>query len=277
MIHLEVIGTKCRIPERGEWDKVTIDQAVELMEHIEMLPAELKELYRLFTEEQTPEVKKKAKEIEGAFTIEQLRKEFPMFYGKALEILSDLPREIIDLMKAEEREAIYSEYLFPFVHGLMYFPSDFKEDTRDHFIFEGVEYQYPRTRTVGGKLVDGKVEGGLEMPLFSSTAIEFTEAADLQVAADKMSAGRYEMAKHIVAVLCRPDGEKYDEKVATERAQKMGTLKMSTVWQVFFCLVTSSKLSEQRSQISYLVGQLLTSQIEQRKLADLTGMDGSQE
>lgn len=90
------------------------------------------------------------------------------------------------------------------------------------FDFEGVHYRMPLSASDGF--------GGF-MPMAELTAEEWAESNDLRIA----SANPIEYAHFILAILCRPEGEAYNEKVARARAEKFKSLSCSLALDVFFC------------------------------------------
>ena len=109
------------------------------------------------------------------------------------------------------------QVLRPLYQAGMYEPSDF-----EGFDFEGVHYRMPLSITDGF--------GGV-MPMANTTAEEWCESNDLRVACSNPA----EHMHLIVAILCRPDGEKYNERVARERAEKFKELPCKVGLDVFFC------------------------------------------
>lgn len=107
--------------------------------------------------------------------------------------------------------------LRPLYHFGVYQPKEFEK-----FEFEGVEYRMPLS------INDGF--GGV-MPMAEVTAEEWAESNDLRIASNNP----IEYAHLIVAILCRPEGEKYNESVARERAEKFKQLPCSLAFDVFFC------------------------------------------
>lgn len=68
---------------------------------------------------------------------------------------------------------------------------------------------------------------GNAVPLERITAKEFCDASDITATGDLT------LAPLLLAVLCRPDGEPYDEEGAKTRARKMGDVPMSIYLEVY--------------------------------------------
>lgn len=63
------------------------------------------------------------------------------------------------------------------------------------------------------------------------TAESWAESNDLYLASENP----YDCMALIVAILCRPEGEKYDEMKARERAEEFRQLPAYIAFEVFFC------------------------------------------
>lgn len=107
----------------------------------------------------------------------------------------------------------------------MYEPGEF-----DGFDFEGVHYCMPLSITDGF--------GGV-MPMAETTAEEWAESNDLRIA----SSNPFEYMHLIVAILCRPEGEVYNERVARERSEKFKQLSCTVALDVFFCKLYRMSIS----------------------------------
>lgn len=132
------------------------------------------------------------------------------FDASAVDALSD--EEVIRYAPNFELQV-----LRPLYQMGVYQPREF-----EGFDFEGVHYRMPLS------INDGF--GGV-MPMADTTAEEWAESNDLRLAC----AHPGEYMHLIVAILCRPEGEKYDERVARERAEKFRELPCSIGLDVFFC------------------------------------------
>lgn len=123
----------------------------------------------------------------------------------------------------------------------MYQPQHF-----DGFDFEGVHYTMPLTAADGF---------GGTMPMADVTAEEWAESNDLRIACEHST----DYMHLIVAILCRPEGEKYNERVARERAERFKNLPCSVGLDVFFC-----KLSRMNTLASLTLDYLESLQAEEK-------------
>ena len=168
------------------------------------------------------------------------------FEQSAVDALSD--EEVITFAPNFELQV-----LRPIFQLGMYEPKPF-----EGFDFEGVHYNMPSS------VEDGF--GGI-MPMANTTAEEWAESNDLRVACSNPA----EYMHLVVAILCRPEGEKYNERVARERAEKFKQLPCSVGLDVFFC-----RLSRMSIIAKLISGSLVSLQAkEERKQAPMKAHSGS--
>jgi len=206
MIHLKINKTKGKIIT--EWDEMTVDQAIKLME-IE-LPESVRDnlldvaLWNFGT---------------AGFK----------YAAKVFQILSTFSRDVIDHTHAADIMMYFVKYHLAFVIDLhQQQPATYEPKEQKSFVLDGVTYLLPESL---------KVESTV-LPAYSSRAVEFVESSNiLSVIADL---GR-EGIKHLplfIATYCHPEGEQYDEVKIQQRAADFGRLPMSVAWEVFFCIQT---------------------------------------
>jgi hypothetical protein len=95
------------------------------------------------------------------------------------------------------------------------------------FEWNGVEYHLPKMTADGF--------GGL-LPMAEETAESWAESNDLHIASENP----YECMPLIVAILCRPEGEPYNELTARQRSEVFKQLPVSIAFEVFFCKLTQT-------------------------------------
>lgn len=159
------------------------------------------------------------------FTNEFWIKTLPVFYGQMIRHLSNIPEKIIEQMTVEQRAKVFI-HIAEFVNILFYGKPENIEEI-NQFTFNGSLYYLPKKIT---KL-------GIEYPMADEPMQTFTESADLLLAGMNLKENKLEYAANIVAILCRKEGEKYDERKMLERAEIFKELPMSVVWNVFFCFI----------------------------------------
>ena len=144
---------------------------------------------------------------------------------RIMAMLAGVDMSAVEFLRDDEVVNIAPQFEFgvlrPLYHFGVYQPKEFEK-----FEFEGVEYRMPLS------INDGF--GGV-MPMAEVTAEEWAESNDLRIA----SSNPIEYAHLIVAILCRPEGEKYNERVARERAEQFKQLPCSLAFDVFFLQVCS--------------------------------------
>lgn len=209
------------------WEELGLSKFVELCNL--PMPERLLELFKNIND------KEKYDQAFDQVTYEDNVKTFPEYFGHVIEILSDVPRELIDLIDWEQRTAIYYAVFHVFalssVHSFpLYKPTNevvpYEPDEKEFFEHEGERYYYPKTLRLSG----------IEVPLAGESIITFTEASDILKAWREMSERGAEHIALIAAIYCRKKGEEYDETKAMERAVAFANLPMDVYWRLFFCI-----------------------------------------
>ena len=224
------------------WGEIKLSQAIAIMEVVKEFPEALRELYTLAGIE---EQKERFNEIEASFDDEHIYKIIPELYGRIITIISDVSDDDINLWPPNFRVLFYRQYVFNFVYGLVEMP-DFKAEGLIDFEFKGETYFLPESRNIMGNV----------QPFANVSALEFAEVADMEIHSRKLENGKYEAAANIVAILCRPIGEDYDEQKALERAETFFDLPMNIVWEVFFYSLSALVLWRQQDLIYLMEAQL---------------------
>jgi hypothetical protein len=194
-----------------QWSEMPLSVAIEIFKI--PVPENLKAYFDARLRNETPEI--------SDFDAVRV---FPDYYGKVLCKMG-LPPSIVRRIHSTDRTMLFNRYCLEFVLGLHYSPN-FERLKAKSFVWNKEELFFPVSKKVLSK----------EVPFSEVSAFEFTESADLQLHSKKLAGGRYEVAANIVAILCRPKDEPYDENVCLARAETMKSLPMDIVWEVFFCL-----------------------------------------
>ena len=218
---------------KNDWPDLTIQDAIDLFKVIKKAPALLSKIYHAKTQE-------KLDELHAKVTHEHEVKTFPLFYGKMLMAMSDIPKEIMRQMQANERSSLYKILCEETVIGLIHLPTKYEPQEEGGFEWKGEKLLYPASR----------IKMGEKIPLSEATALEFTEIADLEIFAKEMEGGKYEKAANIISILCRPEGEEYDEEISLKRAETMKDIPLNVMWDVFFWLIKHINASTRASAIS---------------------------
>lgn len=92
------------------------------------------------------------------------------------------------------------------------------------FEFDGEEYFFPSDN------------------LSKSTYGDFIESTQLEMTENSMKNGRFDVLPEQMAILCRREGEDYDEDLIAEKAEKFKKLKMDSVFEFAFFLTNQSRV-----------------------------------
>lgn len=242
MIQLKIDNTAYKIV--SEWCDLTIQDAIDYYGIPQ--PEILRDLNRLFFKN-TEEYMKAYNGISQRDRMVTL----PEYYGKVLKVMSDIPQEVINRMFWRVRTEMYEAYLFKFILGLDIAPG-YEPRQVGFFWHDGVKYMIPDDRQM--------------------TAVEFCEAADLELLGLELFQNKGEVMARLMAVLCRPEGERYDEEKIRARIEPFKTLTLDKVWEVDFFL-TGYLNGFARNVATYL--RAGRSRLEkQLSLQDLTDLDG---
>tara|TARA_R100001244_G_scaffold19724_4_gene20567 strand:+ start:1851 stop:2558 length:708 start_codon:yes stop_codon:yes gene_type:complete len=83
----------------------------------------------------------------------------------------------------------------------------------------------------------------------TSTFGDYIEASQLDLLAEKNKAGRFGVIAEQMAVLCRENGEKYDEQLVAKKTKMFGDLTMDIVWEFLFFLTKQTNTLKKHSQM----------------------------
>ena len=222
----------------SEWKDLTLEKFIELSQ-IEIPP----KLERLWTASAQLDVDgKKAKlaakaEYEATnddMTERDLIKVFPEYYGKILNLLTDIPLDVIELLHGDVRTEMFDSTLRAFVLSLIYSHPIVIKNTDvemytpepiEKFELGGEEYHFPKSLKLYDEII----------PMADEKTITFAEAADIDLAIRELRSDGVIRFPLFMGIYCRKEGEVYSEKTALERAEKFKKADMSIVWALFFC------------------------------------------
>ena len=223
----------------SEWGDITLEKFIELST-IE-IPKKLERLWLASTNLDVDGKKKKAAakaEYESAnldMTERDLIKVFPEYYGKVLELLTDIPPEVVNELHSDVRTEMFDGTLRAFVLSLIYSHPIVIKDTDvemytppeiEKFKLDGQEYNFPKSLKLYGDVI----------PMANEKIITFAEAADIDLAIRELRSDGVVRFPLFMGIYCRKEGDVYNEKVALERAELFKKASMSTVWALFFCI-----------------------------------------
>jgi hypothetical protein len=188
---------------------LTIEQAQRLYAYIN---ANATEEYRAFMAGlNTPEQKVWSSKL----------KEYSKVVCGAIADITGIPAAAFDSLTLSQQRFFCDAFELNIIRPL-YMLGVYEPIGIESFEWEGVEYKLPRMTADGF--------GGL-LPMSDETAESWAESNDLYLASENP----YDCMALIVAILCRPEGEKYDEMKARERAEEFRQLPAYIAFEVFFC------------------------------------------
>lgn len=224
---------------RDSWSELTLEEGITLSRLCERFPVAVQGYYSDLLEgkDELAVLMKK----EADLSIEEKAKTLPQLYAEILLVLiapqdrEVFTHQLLPYMSPRYVEKLYDTVALPLALGILFFPPAEQYQTiidAGHFTLDGVSYQLPRSREI--PLGDRTIQEYMA----DVTAVEFCETADLDLAARQLNAGKLEYAANIVAILCRPAGESYDERQSLQRVPLFRQkLTMDVVWAVFFYTV----------------------------------------
>jgi len=241
MLTAEINKVNCRIAQ--DWSDISLSKCIQLNKIIAEMPKSLIEIYKEKGE-------KKENLLNQAENEGLTIKEFPIFYGKVIEILTDIDAKTLI---SEHRTELYHRFLLKFVidayHGFStdmlmgdsFEWGDVRMDEKGFYKYEGGHYSFDEwVNNETYYFPTSEIKMGTTVPFCSESAEVFTESADLQIAAKKVAANQYDYVKNIVSILCRKKDEKYNEAEMLARTDLFENLPMSYVWRVFFYIMNAS-------------------------------------
>ncbi len=245
MIHLRIEDADYRLYD--QWEDIPLSKAIEASKVA--VPDTLIRLFELRVKDKTNEYLLAYDSLQDGDRIRIL----PEYYGRMIALFSDIPPEVIDRIYWEIRTGLFNRYLEHIVIGLFLVPT-YQPKGPTEFEHRGVKYYLPNIEQM--------------------TAAEFAEAADMEVLGREVYGGRYEAMAMLIAILCRPKDEPYNESKVAQRAELFKDLPMSVAWEVYFflqdCLqrLEGDILTYSNAAISQLQKQALSPE-----LTNLAGMD----
>jgi len=208
---------------KTQWDEVTLLEVDKLLKLV--MPDSLKAIYEATD-------KKEYNRIYKELTSKELIKTHPAFFGYVLEILSDIPKELIDRTGYDDRTMFYHDFLEQIFVDVYYLkPNSYIYTEIKSFEHEGISYHLPEELIIFGN----------NIPMHKEKAMTFAEEADIMSSLEGIN-GAGGIAQ-LCAVMCREEGENYDEEKAIERAERFKNLPMTIVWEVFFYTIRQLNLS----------------------------------
>jgi len=125
----------------------------------------------------------------------------------------------------EDIEKVDMDAATKVLNAMEVFQEDFKPKGLDGFVFEGEKYYFPLDNMSGNTFQD------------------YIEATQIEMNIESMTNGNYDILPQQMAILCRKEGEEYDEEIIKEKTEKFRKLKMDLVLEFSFFLAKQNKKS----------------------------------
>lgn len=192
-----------RIPD--SFSEITVKKARELVLLSNKAPKELLDIYRQQSKGEELDEKTKQYFIDS---LDEVQPSLDEFFIDVLELLSDIPKDVIKGIAVEDLRACYNIYLYKFVFGVLYFPLD-KEPIKESFSIMQEEYYLPLNREIMG----------FDRPFCDETAGVFCDASDADNNSRQSEFGKYQFAELITSIMYRKKGSKYSEEESLEASE----------------------------------------------------------
>ncbi len=165
-------------------------------------------------------------------------KEESRFYAEVISVMTAIPLEMCLRTEPGEAKGFVERYLSSFI-WILGVNSVCRALVMNGFEWNGERLEFP----LSGRDVSGEIMPCIEIP-----AEVFCDATALFVA------DRWKYAALIIALLCRPAGEAFDQQKAMKRAETMGKLSVEIVLEVFAMLVGAHRYLKQEYPEFYGTG-----------------------
>jgi len=264
MITLTIEDKQYSCPQK--WSEITLQKFIELC-NVE-IPEKLRNLWM-------SSVKDDAREYDKAFeliTIEDTQKHFPEYYGKLMEIISDIPGSVVDRFEGALRERFFNTLIRHYIFSIFTLTPvelvndemvPYAPDGNESFELNGQKYIYPKALKLYGE----------DIPMADEQIVTFAEASDIEVALRYLAEGAVDRFPMLIAIYCRKENEPYDENVSIQRAKEFLSLPMSVAWDVFFCIIGLWRKYNKSTQDFLKALHNLTAHSDK---VDLTSLDGGE-
>ncbi len=149
------------------------------------------------------------------------------YASQAFTLLSGFDRATVDKTQAADIIVYFNHYILKFIVDLhSQTPQTYEPTGIKSFKMQGVEYLLPTSLKVESKT----------LPMYSATAVEFVESSNVMALISDLKTDGIKYLPLMIAIYCRPKGDSFNEKIATERAELFKELPMSVAWELFFCI-----------------------------------------
>lgn len=187
------------------WNELTIDEGIRLAE------IELDKSFIEFYQESDIE---KRKLLVEKFTDEEINGSFPKIYREVIEIITNIPSQIINALDNDSLSKFYHTYASS-IHLSCNDLTPTHFEAREGFIFGGCVLKYPKSVSIFGE----------DVPMYYETALTFCESLDMT----KLKARGIPI---MMGIFCRKQGETYNQDTAISRSEKFKDMPMTNAWNM---------------------------------------------
>lgn len=249
MIKVTISGKEYLL--KNSWDDITLKDFQEVY-HI-AIPVKLKSRWLALIGDKMSDYDKIID------THREIVKVYPEYYGKIIELLSDIPHDVIKYIDWSLRDKLFNDYLLHIAMSTIA-PAPLQKNeviewlkpyNATAFKFKDEQYNLPESLLYGGR----------EIPCKDEKIISFAESSDIDIALDEWGEKGIDAMAGVCAVYLRKPGEEYSEQLTIERTELFKELPMSAVWEVFFCIVGLGKKCE--SVLVSFLGETMQSMTKQ--------------
>ena len=206
-----------RIEEEGEW--IDFDVPTEWKDMSVSYWAELTSIINKHQERNKLKKNHYEEKYEGEGDLDKMLGNIEIV--DEMRLNGDIFAFISGLTK-EDMKKVDMEQVTNVINALGILTEEYKPTGARSFEFEDETYYFPS-----------------EM-LRKNTYGDFIESTQLDMTVENMKNGRYDVLPEQMAILCRREGEEYDEDLIEEKTEKFKNLKMDAVMEFAFFLTNQS-------------------------------------
>lgn len=185
------------------WSEVTLKKARELAVVLKSIPEELAFIYN---EQSKGDDADKDQITIYTKKLESITDQTDKFFIDVIELMSDIPKQVLLDSYIVDIRGLYHVYLTDFVFGALHYPLE-KVKHISSFKSMGVTYYAPKSKKVMNVI----------RPFHLEDAAVFCDASDID-SNSRNQGTRYDYAELIIAIVFRKKGEEYTEKESLDRA-----------------------------------------------------------
>jgi len=226
MIALKIENKKYKAV--NEWRELSLKKFIEVSKV--PIPDKLKQLY----ETSLDKSEKAYTDTLAAINENDINKDFPAYYSTIIELLSDIPNEIIQRIDEELISSFFNQHLKHFTASLIYNTplvlidgvlNPYQPEQITKFKLGEDDYYFPKSPKIMGETV----------LMADEPIISFIEAADLDLSIKGLTEGSANLDL-FMSIYSRRFNEIYDQKTVLSRADVFLACTMDLVWSLFFCI-----------------------------------------